>query len=386
MEKVMSSNSSHIAVAEELPGLMRAEKGNICISIIVPTHRLSPERRVDHLVLDKAIREAKKYLAHNYREEEIKALLRSIDELYNRIDFNHNAEGIGLFVSANIKELVQFLFPVKEKVIIDRSFEVRDLLFQAYYALPYYTLLLTEKEARLFEGRFNHIREIKDNHFAAMNVDDYLYSHPTRGSSFVGNAFLKEYEKDKSQLVEIRFQHFCGRVEDGLRHYLTGNEIPLILAGAKKDLSYFGKITRHERNIIGELPGNYSYTAITELGGMVWEILKSFRDQGKRQLIGEFAEKIGEGRGITGIHEIWKAAKEGKGLKLLVEKDFSQPAFLTGENEYDLRLNPPNRPHEVLADAVDDLMELVLEKNGHVILLDNDSLKDYQRMALITRY
>ncbi|HVU97101.1 MAG TPA: hypothetical protein VHE34_17850 [Puia sp.] len=381
------STDSRNLPAEELAASMQREKGNICISIIVPTHKLSPERRVDHLVLDKAVRAAKKYLSLNFREEEIKPLQQSVDELYQRIDFNHNAMGIGLFVSANIKELVQFFFPVKEKVIIGRSFEVRDLLYQAYYSHPYYTLLLTEKEARLFEGRLNHLLEIKDDNFPRKYVDDYIYTRPTRGSSFVGNSFVKEYEKDKSQLEEIRYQHFCGLVEDGLKHYLTNkNSVPLIIAGAKKDLSYFRMATRQTKNIIGEVEGNYSYVTTTALGDLVWEVLRPHLDKVKQQLIGEFDEKIGERRGISGIHEIWKAAKEGKGLTLLVEKDLSLPGFLPKENEYDLWLHPPKKAHQVLADAVDDLMEIVLEKSGKVILLENNSLKDHQGMALITRY
>jgi len=380
------STESRILPAEELAASMQKEKGNICISIIVPTHKLSPERRVDHLVLEKAVRAAKKYLLHNYREEEIKPLQQAVDELYDRIDFNHNAKGLGLFVSGNIKESVQFFFPVKEKVIIGRSLEVRDLLYQAYYSHPYYTLLLTEKEARLFEGRLNHLLEIKDDNFPRKNVDDYVYTRPTRGSSFVGNAFVKEYERDKSQLEELRYQHFCGLVEEGLKHYLTNSNIPLIIAGAKKDLSYFRMVTRQTKNIIDEVEGNYSYVTITALGGLVWEVLRAHLDKVKQQLIREFDEKVGERRGVSGIHEIWKAAKEGKGLMLLVEKDLSLPGFLPKENEYDLWVRPPRKPHQVLADAVDDLMEMVLEKSGKVVLLENNSLKDHQGMALVTRY
>lgn len=106
----------------------------------------------------------------------------------------------------------------------------------------------------------------------------------------------------------------------------------------------------------------------------------------KQQLIVEFKEKIGEGRGVMGIREIWKAAKEGNALQLMVEKDFSLPGFLTERNEYNLHLQSIIMPHQVLADAVDDLMEIVLEKKGHVVLLENDALVDYQRIALITRY
>ncbi|GAA3928974.1 hypothetical protein GO495_06465 [Chitinophaga oryziterrae] len=384
MEKTIIDN--RVLTGEELIRLVQKEKGNICISIIVPTHKLSPERRVDRLQVEKAVMEAKKYLSYNYGKEEIKPLQQSIDELFGQVDFNHNSEGIGLYVSANIKELVQFHFPVREKVIINRSFEIRDLLYQAYYSLPYYTLLLTEKEARLFGGRLNSLSEIKDNDFPKIYVDDYEYARPSRGSSSVGNAFVREFEREKSQLEEIRFQHFSEAVDDGLKHYLTNHNIPLIIAGAKKDLSYFKMVNHHNKNIISELPGNYSHITTTELGKMTFELLRSFMDQSKQQLITDFEEKIGQGRGITGVPEIWKAAKEGNALKLLVEKDFSRPGFLTEKNEYNLHSQSPLKPHQVLADAINDLMEIVLEKNGQVILLENGTLQAHQRIGLITRY
>ncbi len=40
----------------------------------------------------------------------------------------------------------------------------------------------------------------------------------------------------------------------------------------------------------------------------------------------------------------------------------------------------------ILADAVDELIEIVLEKGGLVYFVDNDLLKEFGRVGLITRY
>jgi len=365
--------------------LIQKEKGNICISIIAPTHKLSPERRTDSLHLEKAIQRAKEYLQNKYAGNNINPLTQAIDELYRQIDFNHNAEGIGLFVSANIKKLVQFYFPVKEKVTIEDSFEIRDLLYEAYYNKPYVVLLLSEKEAKLFNARLNIVSEITDDHFPQKNKAEYEYNRPTRGSSYVGNAFEKGFEKDKSVLEEIRFESFFRQADVLLNNYLV-NQTPLIVAGANKNLSYFRKITQHDKNIVCYIPGNYILSDENELGLLTWNATKLFLDNGKEKLITDFKEKIGEGLGITGIQNIWKAAKEGRCFKLLVEKDLSVPGFIKNKDEYQLYLHPPNKTHHVLPDAVHDLIELVLEKNGEVIIVENDMLKDFERIALITRY
>ena len=77
---------------------------------------------------------------------------------------------------------------------------------------------------------------------------------------------------------------------------------------------------------------------------------------------------------------------EGRGLKLLVEKDFSIPAYVKNTNDYELYLRPPKEPHKALPNVVNNLIETVLDKNGEVFLVENDILKDYGRIALITRY
>lgn len=364
---------------------MQKEKGNTCISIIVPTHRLSPDRMVDHLEVKKAVEKAIQYLEYKFDKDVVKPLALSLDELYDSIDFNHNAEGIGLFVSPNIKQLISFFFPVKEKLVVSDSFETRDLLLQAYFSRPYFTLLLNENEAKIFEGRINTLEELSDTHFPRKFEDNYEYSHPVRGSSYTGNAFMKDFERDKSQLEEMRFGSFLEQIDDTLNSYLV-NDTLLIVTGTKKDLAYFKQITNHSRNMAGSITGNYSYTPVTELAARSWDVLKSFIEKERNDKISEFIEKIGEGRGITGIVNIWKAAKEGKALTLLVEKDFSLPGFLLKDDDFNLHLHPPDKPHHILPDAVNVLMDLVFEMKGEVIVVDNEALVDYERIALITRY
>ena len=371
-------------IGGEIVALLEKQKGT-CVSIIVPAHRLSPERRTDRERLDKAIQQAKGYLLANYPPEEIKPLTEAIDELYKQVDFNHNEEGIGLFVAPGIQQLAHFFFPVKEKVMISESFEIRDLLYQDYYSRAYFVLMLSEQEAKLFQARSNTLEEIRDADFPIKNEDDYEYQRPIYGSAGGKNAFIKAVEKDKSELEEIRYSTFLKKVDDGLNNHLT-TDAPLIVTGAKKNLGYFNKVTLHAEHISGLLPGNYGHHSSSELAGLIWPIMKSFMDDWKQQQIIEFQEKGGTGNYLTGLQDIWKAAQEGRGTRLLVEKDFSMPAFLAKDNDYQLYLHPPKGQHQILPDAINSLMETVLAKHGEVIILENGALENFQRMVLVTRY
>ena len=69
----------------------------------------------------------------------------------------------------------------------------------------------------------------------------------------------------------------------------------------------------------------------------------------------------------------------------MVEKDFRKSGFITDDG-YQFHERPTGKPYKVVTDVVDDIMEMVLKMGGQVFLTDNHLLKDYQHIALITRY
>ena len=368
---------------EELLSMLK-DKGNICVSIIVPTHRLSPERRVDKLKVERAIDNAKLFLRSSYAEPKIKPLLQALDELYQEIDFTHNKDGVGLYISSNIKLAVQFSFPVEEKVMVGDNFELRDLLYKEYYAKPYYVLLLSEKQARLFEGRWDAMTEVRDKTFPKEHKEEYIYNPPSQSTSYAGYSHVKSFEKDKSELEAIRFKDFFRHADELLNDYLVGDK-PLIVLGIEKELAWFESISEHKQNIIGKIAGSYNHSSLKQIVEKVWPVMSSHLNNERVLLIEEFIEKIGQHLAVSGIQEVWQAAREGKAFKLLVEKDYQSPGFVD-KDSYRLYLHPSQEPHKILADAVDDVIEMVLEQNGQVCFVDNGMLKDYQGIALITRY
>ncbi|MGZ8558610.1 MAG: baeRF3 domain-containing protein [Chitinophagaceae bacterium] len=375
-------------IKENLTGedllMLQNAKGNICVSIVVPTHRISPGRRADKLVIEKTIDKAKQLLHYKYPGQQIEPLLSSMDELFQGIDFLHSGEGIGLYISSNVKLSVQFPFPVEEKVLVADNFELRDLLYKFKYANPYLVLVLTENRGRLYEGSWNNLFEIKDNNFPMEYQDDYEYAKPVHSSSYAGYSHVKDFEKDKSELEVIRFRDFFKKMDKLLDNYLV-KEKSLIIMGVEKELSLFSGISGHSKNIVDKIKGSHNYDNEKKLADIAWPAMRTNLENEWKKLVKEFEEKIGEGLGVTGIQDIWSAVKEGKAFKLLVEKDYKMPGFLTN-NEYHLYVKPPKKRHKVIPDAVDDIIEMVMEKNGHVFFVDNGFLKDYNRMALIKRY
>jgi hypothetical protein len=237
---------------------------------------------------------------------------------------------------------------------------------------------------RLYEGTWNVLTEVKDKNFPNAYKEEYIYNPPSQSSSYAGYSHVKSFEKDKSELEAIRFKDFFRHADELLNDYLVGDK-PLIVLGIEKALAWFESISEHKQNIIGKIAGSYNHSSLKQIVEKVWPVMRSHLNNERLRLIQEFIEKIGEHHAVSGIQEVWQAVKEGKAFKLLVEKDFRSPGFVD-KDAYRLYFRRSQEPLKVLADAVDDVIQMVLEQNGQVYFVANGMLKDYQGIALITRY
>jgi hypothetical protein len=182
----------------------------------------------------------------------------------------------------------------------------------------------------------------------------------------------------------MRFEKYLHQANDFLKEYLTAKD-PLIVTGTERELAYFSTLS-YSSNVIGQLYGNYFYLSVPALGESTWRILKSHLEKKKQERIRFFENAQGTDDAVFGMSDCWQAAWKGQAACLLVEKDFAYPGYLENDNPEYLHLVPPGGPHKVLPDAVNVLMERVHEKGGDVVIVENDALKQYQRIGLLLRY
>ena len=80
---------------------------------------------------------------------------------------------------------------------------------------------------------------------------------------------------------------------------------------------------------------------------------------------------------------VWREAVRRKGRLLVVEKNFKYSAQLGYGKDSLEELPESYNKFSYIRDAVDDVMEKVLENGGDVEFVDAEVLKDYQHIALI---
>lgn len=353
---------------------LQSISGYPCVSILMPTHRTFPEREQDPIRLKNLITEVKKRLLKEFSEEEIKPIINNINSIVETIDFNRSLRGLAIFVNSTKSFKFLLPFPVKERIQIDDNFATRDIVFGMNRSEPYWVLILNEKSAQIYTGVRENIMEYFGNSFPVVNK---YYE--------IKNVNEKEVSKNDRMIDNAeRLKNFVRDVDAKLKA-LNTDGYDIVVAGTDRVLAAYKEITSQKENIVSFVKGNYADKSTSELSKLMWPEVKKARSQKREELIKELDEALGAKKLATGIDDIWSLVNEGRGRKLVVELNYQYPAKLS-ENKIQLIPTEPAPGAEILDDAVDEIVEKVIDTNGSVVFVDNGKLEKYGRIALLLRY
>jgi len=343
------------------------------ITITVPTHRTSPENQRDPINVKNLISEVTDRLLKEFSKKEMEPILTRLEDVTNQIDFRNTLDGLGIFVNRDFSRIVYLPFMLKKRVVIDETFMTRDLVFAMNRSPRYWVLVLSEKPTRLYEGIRDNLEEFKDNNFPI------VHTGPGGEGALPGG-----FGKRKSAYRDERHEQFFRKVDDALKIIMANDPLPLIVVGVDRYQSFFNKITNHTNSIFGILTGSHDKTSSSELAKLVWPVMKEKLRENRLKIFDELEIAVSQGKFVSSIGEVWRMANEGRGRLLVVEEDYHFPARIDKDGNL-LPADDANSP-DVMDDAVDDVMENVLSKQGQVVFVDNGTLEKHQRIALILRY
>lgn len=384
---LLHKNGSSIApkqnVSEELKTLLN-EKNNTCVSIILPLNDISTDQRAGKLHLSKAIKEVNELLTIE-TSADTSRVINALRKLQGEVIFRPNDQGIGLYVSEDMNFYTGFPFPVSEKIIVDKSFHLKELLLKEHYSNPYTLLYVDEKEIRLYNGKATELNEVKSEVFPMFFEGGIDKQSPLINSFFARNTYVQSLDKNKIEKLEANHKDFFRKASESLTPYLENAEI-LVVCGARKYLSEFLYHTSNKEKIQGIFFGNYSRFNEADLAEMVWPSVKNHIDKNLANILSDYNEKVTEDMTEEGITHVWDAVMSDRGDTLLIEKDLEIKGFVEDQNPGTLYLHPPKNSHTVLPDAVDTVIKIALDKDIKVVFVEDGLLNRSMRIALITKF
>ena len=351
------------------------QKAFPAISLILPVHPQFPDVKLDSEHMISVLKNIEKKLNGRYGLERTQLMIQKVKNVISTIELKHLLKTLIIYVSPETEKVISLPYAVEEKIIIDSSFEVRDLIYAAQKNIKYLLVIISQKGVKTFNG---DLFELKSIEFADMpeNVKDVSNEH-----SFPGLDYL-----DNKAFDEKNLHNYLRFIDDVLEKSLKQNGTPVVIMGNVKILGYFRLYTQNTKRIIGYVEGNYEHVSLPEIKSKAETIIQKRLLDDETNSISELEEAVNSNKYNAGITEVWRSAAEGKGRLLLVEKNYSVRAR-RGMDEYSIFPDDSeSNLHNVLSDAVDDVIELILKKNGEVIFVENGKLKSFERIALINRY
>jgi hypothetical protein len=354
--------------------VLNAVKYLPAISLIMPFEpKISLKSDLEYR-LKMAVGKVEKELMNNYPSEKALPAISRLRELTGKINYNTHKKSIAIFLSPMVEKVFYLDIPVEEKIIIDESFEIRDLVYQKKQDVQYLVLMLSGKRSIMLLVNGSEIKLVKSN--AADRGAPDENDAPERVANF----------SDPERRVEILLDKFLHQMDDALNLMLNVYPLPVFVMGAERVLGHYKKLTKHEQDIAAFIHGNYEDLPGPEIFKIIQPYVSDWKQVKQGYHLHQLEKAIGAKKMAYGIEEVWEAATHKNCRLLLVERNFMYSARQGAEPGIIYKEELSTGYPFYIKDAVDDVIQKVLENGGDVEFVEDDMLKDYGRIALIQYY
>ncbi len=262
---------------------------------------------------------------------------------------------LALFASESHDDLLTLPVRLEERVVVDPTFATRDLVRALHRTPRHVVLLLSAKEARLFEVQGQS-------------------ATPVLGSKF-------PFEAAEPVPRRRDDNRFLRRVDEALGAYLRLHPAPVVVAAAEPTASAFTRTSRHLSRLAGTVTGNHVRRGSHEIAQLTRPVLEDYLAGREAEALMLLERRLGQGRAALGIQAVWLAARWERVEMLAVDPTYFFPARLSDDGD-ELRPADDVEAPDVIDDVVDEVIELVLDRRGWVALVEPGSLPDDARIAM----
>lgn len=303
-----------------------------------------------------------KELQENYPEEIYSLVLHKLKSIIKSLNYYTYKKSIAIYVSPVFEKVLYLDIALEEKIIIEESFEIRDLVFSKKQTHKYLVLVLSEKESRIYLGNSTIFARI------VSNTPELDY------------ADLNGLPEPK----EIKLNRFLHHADNVLDIVLNAYHLPLFVIGSETITDRFKQITRHKIAVIEYLNDDHQTLTEDEIRQIVAPYINDWKNVHRKDLLNQLEEARYYNRLALGMKEVWHEAVSHNGRLLVVEKNYMYAAHTGGSDDW--IYNKSGNKFSYIKDAVDDVIEMVLENGGDVEFIDKDMLTQYKKIALIKHY
>jgi hypothetical protein len=361
-------------VASEIREVMEAVHYQPAVSIITP---FDPKMNLKNTLsqsLEMAADNVEEVISEHYPGEMGMLVIQKLREIIRNLNYATHKNSIAIYVSPVFQKVLYLGFAVEQKIIVDESFAIRDLVYSKKRLSRYLVLLLSDKESHMYFGNSNSLVRIMSN----THQSGYANRNevPERVANFSDVTERKEIVSDK----------FLQQVDNSLSIILNAYPFPLFVMAPEKIADHFKKLTQHTYAIVNYVHGNFEEAAFEQVKSVIRPLINNWEKVRQQDILNQLNQAAGKKRLAIGMRNVWREAINGKGRLLLVEKNYPGIAQQGSSEEIINKAMNPYYTFSYIKDAIDDVIEKVLENGGDVEFVEEGQLRSYDQIALIQYY
>ena len=340
---------------------------NPCISIIMPFEPKMKSKGELQKKVESVCSIVKSELLLHYPAEQCEGMMRRLNNAMAALDYLTYKRSVAIFISHSVERIYYLDLELKLKIVVGNPLHLTDLVRNKVENHGYLVLALDEKWTRIYRGTGTQFIRV------VSNTAEHVYN----------------YRRDSISTTAIdaneKLLRFLQYTDESLSILLRSYPLPLFVIGTQRIIGKFRKVSANKGNIVGYISGNVEKSPEIAIRALVsphvanWQLVK------EHFLFNQMQAAEREGKLATGIGEVWKQANFKNGRILIVENGYMNDG-MDGNKVRAIFRNAKAENPFCISDEIDQLIEKVLQSGGDVEFVQDGSLDDYQRIALIKEF
>ena len=311
-----------ILTLEQIKGLAR-QTASPSISIFLPINRAGRESQQNPIRFKNLLRDAEKQLlGSGMGPREVGTLLESAQALLDESDlWNHQHDGLAVFIAADDFHYYTLPFSVEELLVIAQSYYIKPVLPLFTNNGHYYILAISLNEVRLFEGTRYGVGQVAlpdgvpANMEEALNLDGpqkSLQMHSGGGSGMFHGQGPGDEEK------KIWIEQYLNLVDNSLKDILREQNAPLVLVGVDYLLPMYRKVSEYQNIMEEGITGSPEHLHPEELQEQAWCVVETYFQQETKKTVEQYQQLADTDKATDNVEIIVAAAFNGRVDKLIL--------------------------------------------------------------------
>jgi hypothetical protein len=301
---------------------LAGHQGGPCVSVFLPTHRVTSASGQDRIRLRNLLDEAERRLvAGGLRAPVAREVLQpGRDLLAPGWFWSYQSDGLAVFLAPGWSRVFRLPQEFPQLVVVAGRFHLKPLLALLAAGHRFYVLALSRNEVRLLEGTPHTVQEaelaeVPHSLREALQYDDlekelglHIAGRGGPGARAVFHGHGRGGEVDKALL-----ERFLRQVDDGLQEVLKAEAAPLVLAGVGYEQAMFRQLTRYPHVLADGIGGNPERMRPAVLHERAWAIVEPVFARARQQAAQRYQDEAGRGQGAAwDVVQVVRAALQGR--------------------------------------------------------------------------